>query len=124
MRTKQSNRRTGDAGEQAAADHLRARGYRILERNYRCRAGEIDIIAEDRGRIAFVEVKTRSPRAVMPPRSAVDAEKEHRIRKAARFYLGSYHDPSPVRFDVVSVWVDESLAVEKIEVEQDAFRDR
>lgn len=115
------NRAIGLLGEQAAAEYLWRRGYRILKRNYRCPAGEIDIIAEERGVLAFVEVKTRSPRAYAPPADAVDEEKRDRIRAAARYYLGSYREPSPRRFDVVSVLLDESDRVVSIEVEAGAF---
>lgn len=118
---KRLNRQIGDLGEQAATAFLRAQGYRILERNYRCRCGEIDIIAEDHGEIVFVEVKTRSPRAYLPPADAVDEQKRQRIRKAASFYLSSFRDPSPRRFDIVSVLVDEHDAVTHIHLDPRAF---
>lgn len=115
------NRQIGALGETAADEHLRRRGYRILCRNYRCAAGEIDIIAEHRDKLVFVEVKTRSPRAHLPPAEAVDEDKRDRVRKAAKYYLSSYRDPSPRRFDIVSVLLDSSDAVLSIEVEMNAF---
>lgn len=115
------NRVIGDLGEQAAADHLARKGYRLLARNYRCPAGEIDLIAEDRGTLAFVEVKTRSPRAFLPPADAVDEIKRSRIRAATKYYLGSFREPSPRRFDIVSVMLDETDRVVSIVHEAAAF---
>jgi putative endonuclease len=119
---KRLNRELGAAGEAAAEAELRRRGWRILERNFRCPAGEIDIIAEDRGIVAFVEVKTRSPRAYLPPGEAVDSVKQTRIAAAAKYYLRRYRDPSPVRYDVVSVWLSERDVVERIELVTSAFQ--
>ena len=119
---KSQNKAIGDLGEDAAAEFLRNHGYRILERNHRNRAGEIDIIAEHRGHIVFVEVKTRSPRANRPAAEAVDEEKQDRIKRAARLYLAPYRNPSPSRFDIVSVLLDTNDAVQRIHHEEDAYR--
>lgn len=118
---KKLNRQIGNLGEDAAAAFVCAQGYRILARNYRCRAGEIDIIAEHHGEIVFVEVKTRSPRANLPPAEAVDEQKRQRIRRAAKFYLAAWRQPSPKRFDIVSVWLDEHDAVTHIQLHPGAF---
>jgi putative endonuclease len=98
---------TGQQGERLAERHLRRAGYRILARNYRCPAGEADLIALDRrasGAVVFVEVKTRSSDRFVDPESAVDARKRRQLLKVAQFYLAG-HDPGdrPVRFDVVAV---------------------
>ena len=77
----------GKIGENAAADVLRAKGYRILEQNYRCRYGEIDIIAERDGELSFVEVKTRQDLRCGRPCEAVTEEKKNHLRKAAFCYL-------------------------------------
>jgi putative endonuclease len=119
---RQLNRAIGNLGEEAAAGRLLDLGYRVLERNWRCRAGEIDIIAEHHGVIAFVEVKARSPRALRAPADAVDADKRRRIRAASRAYLSRFREPSPARFDIVSVFLDATDRVERIEVEADAFQ--
>lgn len=71
--------------------------------------------------LAFVEVKTRSPRAHLPPADAVDEPKRNRIRASAKYYLGSFRDPSPRRFDVVSVLLDERDRVTSLELETGAF---
>jgi putative endonuclease len=115
------NRSLGDMGERAAAQYLQKHGYRILVRNHRCPAGEIDIIAEHSGVLAFVEVKTRSPRALASPRSAVDVEKQRRIRNSAAHYLGAFREPSPHRFDIVEVYLDSRDHVERLEMLQGAF---
>lgn len=77
----------GKIGEEFAANLLELQGYRILERNFRCRMGEIDLIAEKDGEISFVEVKTRKSARFGRPAEAVNSEKQRRMRKAAEFYL-------------------------------------
>lgn len=96
----------GSAGEAEAAAWLRRRGYAILERNYRCRTGELDLITRRRGQIAFVEVKTRGPGAIAPPAEQVNAGKRVRMVRAARAYLARFGDAPPgCRFDVMEVTV-------------------
>src|SRR5947209_7314149 len=70
--------RIGRRGEEAAAEQLKAAGYRILARNYRCPSGEIDLVAEERGVLVFVEVKTRSSAAYGSPRDAVTPAKRRK----------------------------------------------
>jgi putative endonuclease len=97
----------GRAGEDLAARHLAGRGFRILHRGYRTRAGEIDLIAEEAGALVFVEVKARSTLACGTPAEAVGARKQRRLAGAARLYL-QRHGASdrPCRFDVVEVLRD------------------
>jgi putative endonuclease len=85
----------GRRGEDAAVKALQKRGYRILDRNYLCRTGEIDIIAEHAGCVVFVEVKTRSPRSWEKPEEAITLEKQARIKRAADYYLGDSSAPPP-----------------------------
>lgn len=98
----------GPAGEKVAARHLRRRGYRILSRNYDCRAGEIDLIAADGDTIVFVEVKTRREESAADPEVNVTYHKRRRLTQAARYYLmeKSAQD-RPCRFDVVAVLMPE-----------------
>ena len=100
----------GTAGEEAAARYLTALGYTVLERNYRCGHGEIDIIAERNGRISFVEVKTRRWHGYGRPAEAVDADKKRRIRRTAMHYLkyseGGGRIFSGIEFDVVEVMLE------------------
>lgn len=111
----------GRTGEEAAVEALLRQGYRILERNYSCRSGEVDIIAEHNNILVFVEVKTRSPRAWDTPESAVTTEKQARIMRAAAYYLAAFRNPSPVRYDIVSVLTDDGGAVTSVEVKVNAF---
>jgi putative endonuclease len=91
-------------GEEAAAQFLVSQGYRVITRNYKCRAGEIDIIAEDSGVICFVEVKSRSSVAFGLPKEYVLKFKQKRISKAALAFLRrSQLLDKQSRFDVVSV---------------------
>lgn len=94
----------GRTGEEAAAAHLGSLGYRILERNYRCRQGEIDVVAERAGTIVFCEVKTRRTERWGQPSEAVDYRKQARLRRLAGAWLAERGvTASGVRFDVISV---------------------
>jgi putative endonuclease len=99
----------GRFGEQLAVGHLEAAGLEILARNWRCREGELDIVARDGSELVFVEVKTRSSRAYGSPAEAVDRAKSARIRQLALRWimaqreLGEPEFWSALRFDVVSV---------------------
>lgn len=93
----------GAAGEVLAARFLRNKGYTILSANYRCRHGEIDIIASDRSYIAFVEVKTRQEDSMYAPREAVTVAKQRRLIKTAALYLSRYPSALQPRFDVIEV---------------------
>jgi putative endonuclease len=95
-------RRLAEAGERAAAAHLERGGMRIVERNYRCTAGEVDLIALDGGTVAFVEVKLRHP--PFDPLEAVDGRKRRQVCRAAfDFLLRRGMLGRPARFDVVAV---------------------
>ncbi len=93
----------GAIGETIAARFLRDKKYTILAANYRCRLGEIDIIAADRSYIAFVEVKTRRADALYTPREAVTAAKQRRIMQTAAMYLSHNPIERQPRFDVIEV---------------------
>lgn len=77
----------GALGEEMAASILYSQGFDILERNYRCRIGEIDIIARNEEEIVFVEVKTRMEPTVTEPAQSVGPEKQRTIRKTAEYYM-------------------------------------
>ena len=96
--------RLGNEGERTTAAYLIERGYHILERKFRCRGGEIDLIALDGATVVFVEVKLRRSLARGAPIEAVTPVKESRVRKAAQVYLAySGRVFTRIRFDVVSV---------------------
>ena len=92
------------AGEEAAAVHLRRLGWNILERNWRSRHLEIDIIAEERETLVFVEVKTRAEGGLQRPFEALTATKKERLCRAAQAWLEAHDAWSrPCRFDLVCV---------------------
>ena len=94
----------GNAGEGAACKYLKKRGYRILQRNFTCPTGELDIICLDRGCIVFVEVKTLSDDAAGDPEDNITATKRHRLERAAKSWLAKHREPDGAyRFDSVSV---------------------
>jgi putative endonuclease len=98
------SQRLGEMGERLAADHLEARGYHIRERNFRCREGEIDIIAEKDGCLAFVEVKTRRGSSMGEAAESVTPVKAMRILRVAETYSQDRTDlPPDRRIDVVAV---------------------
>ena len=108
----------GSRGEALAARLLRRQGHRILARNYRCTAGEADLITLDRSTkatdgaetICIVEVKTRRSDQYTDPASAVDTDKRRRLRKVARHYLDARDaDGYNLRFDIVSIVIADDV---------------
>ncbi|MGN0372290.1 MAG: YraN family protein [Enterocloster sp.] len=112
-----NRRQVGSRYEQEAAACLQKKGYQILEKNYRCRQGEVDLICRHGRYLVFAEVKYRSGPAWGMPAEAVDGRKQQRIRSAASYYLYSHHLPedTPCRFDVVGILKDQ------IEIIENAF---
>ena len=100
------SRLTGLWGEAQVANYLRKRGYKILAHGYRCRFGEIDLIASKGNLVCFVEVKTRSDTEHGLPREAVTLQKQEKLRKTALFYLSANEMEVPARFDVAEVYTD------------------
>lgn len=99
-----NRRETGTQYEERATEYLIAQNYQILERNYRIRSGEIDIIARDGTVLVFIEVKYRKNDESGNPLEAVDIRKQRKIIKVARYYLyqKKYGDV-PCRFDVIGI---------------------
>jgi putative endonuclease len=94
----------GRKGEELAVRFLLRRKYRILERNYRRRSGEIDIVARDGRILVFVEVKTRASDGYALPIESVGFRKQQRLRRLAEHYLAEHDFPDcDVRFDVISI---------------------
>ena len=110
-------RGAGNRGEAAAARWLRQRGYTLLASQWRCRFGEIDLIARDRtGLLCFVEVKLRGNLTVGLPREYVDGRKQERLRRAAALYMSVRELDEPARFDVAEVFGEQgALRVEYLE---------
>jgi len=96
----------GKRGEKIAERFLKKKGYRIVERNFRCPFGEIDLIAWDGDTLAFIEVKTRSDKSFGPAEMSVDLRKQRHLSKASLAYMGKKNfNNLAVRFDVVTVIV-------------------
>lgn len=100
---RQSTTAVGRAGEEAAAQFLISQGYRILHRNLRFRAGELDLVAEEDGTLVFVEVKTRSGSSHGTAAEAVTPRKQGQLIRLASIYLAGIREERPCRFDVVTV---------------------
>jgi putative endonuclease len=109
----------GIKGEEEAKKHLLKKGFKILHLNWKSGKREIDIIAENKDFIVFVEVKTRTDDYQMHPRHAVTSEKQKSIIYAAQNYLERYNIDKESRFDIISIISkDKSIDIEHIE---DAF---
>lgn len=101
---KKNNRKTGGNYEQAAGFYLEQHGFQILEYNYRCRIGEIDIVAKDGENLVFCEVKYRTDQSRGNPLEAVDSRKQRKIFQTAMYYLTEHHlSDVPCRFDVIGI---------------------
>jgi putative endonuclease len=116
----------GATGEALAVNYLKRSGYKIIEQNFRVRAGEIDIIAEQDGTLVFVEVKTRTDTRFGSPLESITASKKNHLSKVALEYM-SRHDchERPARFDVIGVQLDtiepQSASDARIEIIKNAF---
>ena len=118
-------KKTGNAGEKAAAKFLKKHGYKILTMNYEALGYEIDIIARNKEFTVYCEVKTRTlghenekePR----PASAVTPEKQRKIISAAKYYNANKNLSRKIRFDIIEVWVDEKNRPQSISHLEGAF---
>jgi putative endonuclease len=107
----------GKEGERIAELFLKKKGYKLVERNYRCAAGELDLIVLDQRVIVFVEVKTRTGMAYGTPLEAVEVRKQQKLIYAAQFFLNAKKlSQREARFDVVGIsWPGAQPLVEHIE---------
>jgi putative endonuclease len=97
-------RRSGQRGEQLAVEYLQGCGYQIAQQNYRCRAGEVDIIAWDDETLVFVEVKTKSQLTFGTPEAMVTRAKQRKIVHVAMVYVQQHRLQNvALRFDVVAI---------------------
>lgn len=104
-----------------AVDILIKNGLIILERNFRCRHGEIDIIAREGDMIVFIEVKTRKSDRFGVPEEAVDRRKQAKLRQLAAYYLNKNFYAFRCRFDVYSIYLDHNNQPEDIRVLRNCF---
>ncbi|MCO7220976.1 YraN family protein [Klenkia sp. PcliD-1-E] len=108
MQTSRADHRAalGARGEQLAVDHLTAAGLTVLDRNWRCARGELDVVAREGDALVFCEVKTRSGTRYGTPLEAVTPAKQARLKQLARWWLDAHDEHAVVlRFDVVGVLV-------------------
>ena len=116
---------TGNIAEGAVCKYLKRKRYKILYRNYVADGHEIDIVAETKEHICFVEVKSRTEGAKNPfnmlPRDAVDKKKQESIITAARTFAASTGGKKKFRFDVAEVYLNQSQRVDKINYIENAF---
>ena len=114
-------RERGNRGEAEVARYLRKKGYTLLASQWRCRFGELDLVAKSRrGTVCFVEVKLRGAGSIALPREFVDPRKQERLRKTAAVYLSAHELDVPARFDVAEVY-EESDGTLRVKYLKDAF---
>lgn len=113
MGKRMNKRQVGAHYEQAAARYLEQQGYRIIESNFRCRYGEIDLVAREGAYLVFVEVKYRKDTGAGEPLEAVDYRKQRQISRTAFFYLlcRGYGEDTPCRFDVAAILGEEMRVI-------------
>lgn len=110
----------GKKGEELAMRFLKKKGYRILQRNYVCKLGEMDIIAKEKDTLAFIEVKTRTSTTFGPPQLAVNPAKQMQLSKVALNFLKEKRlEDLKARFDVIAILIGSKG--EEIELIKDAF---
>ncbi len=114
----------GYTAESLTCEYLKRRGYRILQRNYRCRFGEVDIIALDGEVLAVIEVKSLSSAFLTTPLEKIDRRKQERLFRIAQYYVQQKRETSKnIRFDVVSVEMSPGDTSDHvIHLIKDAFR--
>jgi putative endonuclease len=112
---------TGALGEKLAKDFLKKKGYRIVETNYRCRYGEIDIVARRKDYLVFIEVRTKTNRSFGTPEESITTAKRARMRKTAEYYY-QFHEKLPEnwRIDFVAVELDDKGKPGRIEIIENA----
>ncbi len=117
-------RDTGIRGEKLARDFLKKRGYRILETNYRCPEGEIDIVAKHKGSLVFIEVRTKASLEFGSPEESITPTKRERMKATASYYRQTHNDlPLLWRIDVVAVELDQEGKLSRIELIENAVSD-
>jgi len=117
-------RDTGIRGEKLARDFLKKQGYRILETNYRCPRGEIDIVAQHKDYLVFVEVRTKKSLEFGSPEESITLAKKERLKTVASHYQQTHNDlPTLWRIDVVVIELDQRGKLLRIELIENAVSD-
>ena len=112
----QESRLLGRWGEDRAADYLRGKGFRIAAANWKCRFGELDLIAADNTYLCFVEVKLRKSAAYGSAAASVDRHKQNRLRTAATLYLSQHPTALQPRFDVIEIYAPRGIDTSRPEL--------
>jgi putative endonuclease len=119
-----NKRKTGAFGEKIACNFLGNNGYQIIETNYRCRDGEIDIVARQRDILVFVEVKTRKSFIYGAPEESVTPAKMQKLKAVAEFYNQNHDNlPPEWRIDVVAIEMNTAGKISRIELIENAVED-
>lgn len=107
--SRKSNSKIGKIGEEIGVTYLKQIGYKIIETNYRCPFGEIDVITKSKGFLVFVEIKSRLQSAFGTPEESVNLDKQRRIAKTAQWYLATKRlSDVQARFDVLAISITEA----------------
>lgn len=118
-----NKRELGQQYEEKACEYMQKQGFRVLERNFQCRQGEIDIIGEQDGYLVFAEVKYRMTQIAGMAEEAVTYAKQKRICRTADYYryMHKIGDDRPIRYDVIAIWGNKEAKKEEIHWYQNAF---
>jgi len=115
---------TGILGEKLAKDFLEKKGYHVIETNYRCPEGEIDIIAKHGDFLVFIEVRTKTSREFGTPEESITLAKKERMKATAAYYQQTHHNLPPLwRIDVVAVELNQKRELPRIELIENAVTD-
>ena len=106
MSSKTSQQLQGQAAEEAAQTYLEHQGLRLIERNFHCKMGEIDLIMQEAATLVFVEVRFRRNQAFGGAAASVTSSKQRKLHKTAALYLQRFNKQPPCRFDVIAMSVD------------------
>ncbi len=118
-------RETGILGENLACEFLGNNGYSIIEKNFRCPGGEVDIVARQQDTLVFVEVRTKRSRNFGSPEESITPIKMERLRNVAAYYWQSHSNlPESWRIDVVAIQMNSRGRVSRIELIENAVSDR
>lgn len=112
----------GKSGENAAVKYLQRLGYKVVQRNFRCKLGELDIVALHYNYLVFIEVRTIAGNFTGTPQESITLKKQQKLRQLALYYQ-LFHETGeiPVRFDVVAVTMNADGSTKKIELISNAF---
>lgn len=113
---------TGKQGEGLAQEYLRQHAYMIIQKNFRCKAGEIDIIAKDREVVVFIEVRTQTSNLYGPAYNTVTRSKQKQVRRVALYYISQHNlVNTQFRFDVIGITLNPDTGEHHLDHIQNAF---